>query len=195
VGAADLRTHGANIEPILRECMQRCPIFVGVRCSAAHSTDANVTSFATDANTLRDPNFIKGFEVLQLLNLLFDLWVYGHQLNDVYDLAIQYLSQTIVLDHCGTPVGMFNSNNLSAETTKTSWRNDLAKIATHCPNVFVKIGDGSLPVLGSGFAKRDVLPGSTEVADKFKELYAWTIETFRAERCMLEVRFFVFFFP
>ena len=44
-------------------------------------------------------------------------------------------------------------------------------------------------MMGHGFEARDKPPTSEEVASVLKELYLWVIETFGADRCMLEGNF------
>ena len=64
----------------------------------------------------------------------------------------------------------------------------MSKIAEDCPNVYVKIG-GLIPQLGHGFEKRDRPPSSEEVAEVYKDICLWTIQTFGAKRCMFESNF------
>jgi predicted TIM-barrel fold metal-dependent hydrolase len=107
VGTADLQAYGAGIEPLLEECVRRCPNFRGVRCSAAHDEKPDVENFAKAPGLYADAKFREGFAVLARLGLTFDAWVYAHQLGDVRDLALAFPNATIVLDHAGTPARLF----------------------------------------------------------------------------------------
>ena len=190
VGTADLQAYGAGIEPLLEECVRRCPNFRGVRCSAAHDEQPDVENFAKSPGLYADAKFREGFAVLARLGLTFDAWCYAHQLGDVRDLARAFPDATIVLDHAGTPTRLFGGEetrvNASADA---AWKKAMAEIASACPNVFVKIGGFVLPSVGAGFERRDAPPGSAEVAATFGPAYAWTVKTFGARRCMLESNF------
>ena len=205
VGTADLQAYGAGIEPLLEECVRRCPNFRGVRCSAAHDEKPDVENFARSPGLYADAKFREGFAVLARLGLTFDAWCYAHQLGDVRDLALAFPNATIVLDHAGTPARLFggeeNHKNKNKNKNKNkdgvavdasleaAWKTSMAEIASACPNVFVKVGGFALPSVGAGFETRDAPPGSAEVAATFGSAYAWTVKTFGARRCMLESNF------
>ena len=205
VGTADLQAYGAGIEPLLEECVRRCPNFRGVRCSAAHDEKPDVENFAKSPGLFADAKFREGFAVLARLGLTFDAWVYAHQLGDVRDLALAFPNATIVLDHAGTPPRLFRGPGIlddkddapleaiGGHWTNTlleaAWKTSMAEIASKCPNVFVKVGGFALPSVGAGFEQRDAPPNSEEVAATFGPAYAWTVKTFGANRCMLESNF------
>ena len=190
VGSADLQTYGADIEPLLAECVRRCPNFRGVRCSAAHDEQPDVENFAKSPGLYADAKFREGFAVLARLGLTFDAWCYAHQLGDVRDLARAFPDATIVLDHAGTPTRLFGGEETRVDASADeAWKKAMAEIASACPNVFVKIGGFVLPSVGAGFERRDAPPGSAEVAATFGPAYAWTVKTFGARRCMLESNF------
>lgn len=194
VGAADLAKHGAAIEPMLRECLARCPNFRGVRCSATHDPKLP-DKFHPTPGLYLDATFREGFAALARLGLVFDAWCYASQLADVHDLARAFPETTIVLNHAGTPACVFG-DVVGAEAyagrrreIEAAWKTRMREIADECPNVFVKIGGFATPWLGAGFEAREKPPGSAEVAEVFGELYAWTIRAFGPERCMLESNF------
>ena len=68
VGAADLAKHGAAIEPMLRECLARCPNFRGVRCSATHAPKVP-DKFHPTPGLYLDTTFREGFAALARLGL------------------------------------------------------------------------------------------------------------------------------
>jgi predicted TIM-barrel fold metal-dependent hydrolase len=63
------------------------------------------------------------------------------------------------------------------------------KIASDCPNVFIKVGGWGMPHLGHGLQARERPITSEEAANLFKEPYLWVIKTFGAGRCMFEGNF------
>ena len=205
IGSADLQAYGAGIEPLLAECVARCPNFRGVRCSAAHHPRPDVDNFTKSPGLYADAKFREGVAVLTKLGLSLDAWCYAHQLGDVRDLALAFPDATIVLDHAGTPARLFgkrfevgkfrelrdaSSDDCFVDVdVEAAWKASMEEIARACPNVFVKVGGFALPAVGAGFEKRDAPPSSTEVANTFGPFYRWTVETFGADRCMLESNF------
>ena len=109
--------------------------------------------------------------------------------------ALAFPKTTIILNHMGTPLAALgNVANAPALDGKqdeiiASWKAELTKIATECPNVFVKVGGLGIPQLGHGLEARGTPPTSQEVAALFKDLYLWVIATFGASRCMFESNF------
>ena len=55
---------------------------------------------------LLDPTFRKGFACLAPLGLSFDAWLFHPQIGELTDLARAFPDTTIVLDHCGGPIGI-----------------------------------------------------------------------------------------
>jgi predicted TIM-barrel fold metal-dependent hydrolase len=141
------------------------------------------------------PTFREGFALLEKHGLSFDAWVFSSQLPDVMDLALAFPGTTIVLNHAGTPLaGLGNvavapTYDGQQEDIMATWKVRMSHIAETCPNVYVKVGGAGVPQLGAGFEARAKPPSSEEVARVFKEMYLWTIETFGADRCMLEGNF------
>jgi L-fuconolactonase len=197
VGTADLGKYGAAVEPLLLACMAASPNYRGIRCNAAHDGALGKGgSFHPTPGLYAEPRFREGFALLGRHGLLFDAFVFGSQLDDVRGLALAFPDTTIVLDHCGAPLGALGDDVPGAPAlagrraeTVAGWRGAMRRLAAECPNVYVKIGGLVIPQLGHGLERRAVPAGSEEVAALLEELVLWMIETFGAARCMLEGNF------
>ena len=93
-----------------------------------------------------DAKFREGFKHLGELGLTFDAWLLEPQLGDVLSLARAFPDQKIVLDHCGTPLGMASYQGKLPERFDT-WRAMIKELAT-CPNVSVKLGGLAMSFAG-----------------------------------------------
>ncbi|MFL6060256.1 MAG: amidohydrolase family protein [Marmoricola sp.] len=125
----------------------------GVRCSAAHHPDPGVRPWGEE-DLLVQPDFLRGFAAVAERGLSFEAWVYSHQLPQVAALATEYPETTIVLDHYGTPVGLFGPRGRRTGRTPADrraildrWSDDIAQVAA-CPNVVAKHSGLGMPVLG-----------------------------------------------
>ncbi|MCX4097330.1 amidohydrolase family protein [Nocardia sp. alder85J] len=130
------------------------PLVRGIRTMVAHHPDPDVRSFAAAPGVLTSSGFLNGFVVLAERGLHFEAWVYSHQLPEVTALAQRYPEVTIVLNHLGTPAGIFGpvgratgSGQNSRHELFARWREDLAALAAQ-PNVVAKVSGLAMPVLG-----------------------------------------------
>ena len=166
-----------------------------MRCTAAYDERLGKPQFLDRPGLYKEATFREGFALLEAHGLSFDAWCFSAQLGDVLDLALAFPGTTIVLNHCGTPVGGLGPHSGVAEyegkeeEIMAEWRANMARIAAECPNVCVKVGAGGFPHVGAGFNKREKAPTSEEVAETFKSVYLYVIETFGCDRCMFEGTF------
>jgi predicted TIM-barrel fold metal-dependent hydrolase len=136
---------------------------------------------------LLDRRFREGFAQLAPLGLSFDAWLYHPQLPQLTDLARAFADTTIVLDHCGGPLGIGPYAG-QADAVYAAWRHDIDELA-RCPNVVAKLGGLAMPINGFGWHKRKQPPGSQELADATARYYLHVIERFGPQRCMFESNF------
>lgn len=139
----------------------------GVRYPAAHHPDRAVMSFTEGMHLLSEPEFLRGFAAVAERGLTFDLWIYNYQLPDAVVLAKEYPDTTFVLDHYGTPAGIFGPRGKGVGSTAQEraglldrWRDDVAALAV-LPNVVAKHSGLGMPVLG-GVPARPVEAGATK---------------------------------
>ena len=114
--------------------------FVGIRHSAAWDADPEVLGppFHAPEGLYRDARFREGFAELDKRGLTFDAWLLEPQLGDLIDLARAFPEQPIVLDHCGTPLGIASYRGKLGEHFDR-WRASIRALAK-CENVSVKLG-------------------------------------------------------
>ena len=134
-----------------------------------------------------DATFRAGFAQLAALGLSFEAWQYHSQLPDVLALARAFPDTTIVLNHCGGPLGVGPYAG-QTEAVFAQWRRDLLALAA-CPNVVVKVGGLAMRITPFGFDRRPSPPSSEELAAAWKPWVETCIEAFGAERCMFESNF------
>ena len=193
VATADPRD--SNFKKILQLHRKASPRFKGIRKMAAVHEDKNIHAWADEPHLYRNKKFLKGFEALAHLNLTFDAWVYSTQLNDVIALAKQFPETSIVLDHFGTPAGLFGQVGTLTGLTKIArenilfrWQEDMAELAL-CPNVYTKMSGLFMPVLGHQFHKQGRIASKQEVYDLAMPLITHALKSFGTYRVMFASNF------
>lgn len=185
IGHADLRL-GDGARPVLEALMAASPRFKGIRHAAAWDADADVLGrpFGHPPGLYLDATFRAGFKHLGELGLTFDAWLLEPQLDDFLSLARAFPDQPMVLDHCGTPLGIASYHGKLHERFDT-WRAKIGEIAT-CPNVSIKLG--GLAMAFCGLPDRGPAAGlSSEVLAAMWRPYIDTcIEAFGPQRAMFE---------
>ena len=147
IGHADL-TRGAAAGEVLDALAGASSRFKGIRHAAAWDADPDVLGppFHHPAGLYRDAKFREGFAELGKRGLTFDAWLLEPQLDDLLDLARAFPGQPIVLDHCGTPLGMASYHGKLHERFDL-WRAKIHEIAK-CPNVSIKLGGLAMSFAG-----------------------------------------------
>lgn len=189
VGHADL-TLGASVGELLdAEIAAGNGRFRGIRHTGSHDTDPDVLGsiFHAPANLYSDSRFREGFAELGKRNLTFDAWVLEPQIGDVVELARAFPEHKIVLDHCGTPLGI-GSYRGSQDQRFAQWKAAISTLA-RCPNVMVKLGGLAMPFCGLGDLGPERRPGADALAALFRPYIETCIEAFGAQRAMFESNF------
>ena len=119
--------------------------------------------------------------------LTFEAWCYHTQLPDLLALARAFPDTTIILDHCGGPLGVGPYAGRGDEVF-AEWKRAIAPLA-ECPNVVAKLGGLVMEVNGFGFHHRARPPTSQELTEATRRYYETTIGLFGVERCMFESNF------
>jgi predicted TIM-barrel fold metal-dependent hydrolase len=149
-----------------------------------------VRSWTSQAGLLASSDLLRGFAEVASRGLTFEAWVYSHQLADVAALAREYPQTTIVLNHYGTPVGIFGPRGRSTGHTDADragilarWRDDIAAVAAE-PNVVAKQSGMGMPLLGLPTPP----PGSTVdhdlLRDSMAPLVTHTADVFGPDRTL-----------
>lgn len=193
VATADPRD--SNFKKILQLHKKASPRFKGIRKMAAVHKDKEIRAWANEPHLYCNKKFLKGFEAIAQNNLTFDAWVYSTQLSDVIALARKFPETSIVLDHFGTPAGLFGHVGALTGLTKVArenilvrWQEDIAELAS-CPNVYTKMSGLFMPVLGHQFHKQNCLASKQEVYDLAFPLISHVLQHFGSYRVMFASNF------
>ena len=189
VSRADL-TLGAAAGPVL-DAHTRAGNgrFRGIRHAAGWDASDKVRNSHTNPpqNLYAQPNFRLGLKELAKRNLTFEAWQYHPQLPGLIALARAVPEARIVLNHVGGPLGIGPYAG-RRDDIFANWSRDIKELAS-CPNVFVKLGGLGMTICGFEFGKRDMLPGSQELADAWRPYLETCIAAFGPDRGMLESNF------
>ncbi|MDB5412207.1 MAG: amidohydrolase [Rubritepida sp.] len=189
IGMVDL-TLGERVTPLLEEHVAISGgRFVGVRNRTAWNPSPEVRSNleSPPPGPLAHPAFHDGARQLGKLGLTLDVWAYHPQMAQVLDVARAAPGLTLVVNHCGGPLGTGPYAGRRAEVF-TEWRASMVALAA-CPNVVVKIGGLTMEVTGFDFHHKKLPPSSQTLAEAWKPYVETCIELFGAERCMFESNF------
>jgi len=188
VGFADL-TLGSAVEEVLTAHMQASDRFRGIRYATAWDADSRIHAAHTrpSAALLENSSFREGYSQLSKHGLVFDAWLYFHQINELCDLAAAFPDTQIVLNHIGGPIGIGPYADQRA-TVLRRWRKSIARLA-RCPNVAVKLGGMAMKSAGFNWHKQPSPPTSEALAAAWHAYFSYCIELFGADRCMFESNF------
>ncbi|MBH68355.1 MAG: amidohydrolase [Rhodospirillaceae bacterium] len=189
VGHADL-TLGQKVKPVLdAHILAGGGRFRGIRHISAWHEDPELTnpSYPVEEKLLLDSAFRQGFAELEKLNLSFDAWLYHPQISELIDLAQTFPETSIILDHCGGPLGV-GKFGINRKETFVEWKTSIRELA-RCPNVTVKIGGLGMRINGYTFHEGQMPPGSDELSAAWAPYIETCIEYFGSNRCMFESNF------
>ncbi|MBF6467866.1 amidohydrolase family protein [Nocardia beijingensis] len=164
------------------------PLLRGIRTMVAHHPDPGVRSFTDAPGKLATKDFLDGFAHLAERGLSFEAWVYSHAIPDVTALAERYPEVPIVLNHLGTPAGIFGavgkhtgSNPGLRRQLLVRWRDDLAALAAR-PNVVAKVSGLMMPILGHPIPPRGTPTPVPQLLDRIGPLVEHAVDVFGADR-------------
>jgi predicted TIM-barrel fold metal-dependent hydrolase len=145
------------------------------------------TSRTGPQHLLLDSAFRSGYARLAARDLSFDAYVFHPQLPDLVDLARAFPNTTLIVNHCGGPLGIGPYAGKRSEIF-TDWSSQLRQLA-RCPGVFMKLGGLGSPRAGFGFEHRSTPASSAELAQAWQPYIETCIEMFSPQRCMFESNF------
>lgn len=160
--------------------------FRGIRHSAAWDADPATLGppFHAPEGLLTSDEFQAGFAHLGRFGLTFDAWVLEPQLADVIALARKFPDQPIVVDHCGTPLGIATYRGKLPQHFER-WRKAIRRLA-ELPNVSVKLGGLAMPFCGMPQDGPAGGTGSEALAEMWRPYIETCIEAFGPARAMFE---------
>jgi L-fuconolactonase len=185
IGHVDLRL-GDGAKPVLEALSAASPRFKGIRHAAAWDADPEVLGppFHAPQGLYLDATFRAGFAHLAPMGLTFDAWLLEPQLGDVLSLARAFPDQTIVLDHCGSPLGMGAYHGKLHERFDT-WRASIRALG-ELPNVHVKLGGLAMSFAGMPDHGPEAGLSSETLAAMWRPYIETCIEAFGPSRAMFE---------
>lgn len=189
VGFADL-TLGDRVTPVLEAHIGAAGgRFSGVRHAAAWDASEIIgnSAVATGPHDLLRPEFRAGLARLTTLGLSLDAWVFHPQLADVVDLARACPAATIIVGHCGGPLG-YGPYAGQRDQVFAAWKAGITELAT-CQNVVMKLGGMMMRLAAYDYGARSAPPSSVELAAHWRPYTEHCIERFGAARCMFESNF------
>lgn len=159
----------------------------GIRHMTAFDFDLPPIYGARSTGIMLDKKFREGFAQLAPRGLSFDAWLFHPQLPELVELAHCFPETSIVLDHCGGPIGI---GRYAARRTEgfQEWKSSTAALAD-CPNVSVKIGALNMSFTALDATHKPKPHNSQEMAALQRDIVLGTINLFGPARCMLESNF------
>ncbi len=190
VGCADLTLPAVKLDAVLDAMFAAANGRLrSIRNNAAWHADPQLQSNAIRPmpGLLRSKEFINGAAKLPGRDLTLDVWVYQTQLDEVFDLARQLPSLTVIVDHVGGPLGVGADEGRRQETYR-SWKAAMERLAL-LPNVLVKLGGLGMRSFGLKYFERELPPSSAELSAAWQPWIGETIQMFGTRRCMFESNF------
>ena len=186
---------GPDFSQLLDMHLEISGLVRGIRCMAAWHPDPKVRSWADTDGLFASADFLEGFGALADRDLVFEAWVYSHQLRDVRTLAREYPDTTIVLNHLGTPVGLFGPMGQSTGHTAAqrhelmrAWREDISAVA-QCRNVIAKLSGIAFPLLGYGHQRSGNIGTQQTLTNMTGPLLEHAVSVFGPDRLMFGSNF------
>lgn len=192
VAAADLRR--PDLADLLRAHRDASGRLRGIRDKLAWSPDRGVMDFAAQPQLMSDPSWRRGFATLADHDLVFDAWVYDHQINALGDLLRAHPEVRVVLDHLGSPVGAGGpfagrgGDDGQQAMIRERWREAIARLAER-PQVSVKLSGLFMPVLGWALHQRRAPVTVEQLAEALRPFVEHALACFGVERCMFASNF------
>jgi L-fuconolactonase len=189
VGYADLML-GDDVRPVLEAHVRAgSGRFSGIRYGTAWDASPVIgnSHSGSGPHVLQRPEVRRGLRQLGDLGLTFDAWVFHTQLSDVIEVARAFPDLSIIMGHCGGPLGYGPYANRKEQVFET-WKASMTQLA-RCPNVVVKLGGMLMRLAAFDYLSLSQPPSSTELAAHWRPYIETCIELFGAGRCLFESNF------
>ena len=163
--------------------------FRGIRHAAGWDASPDVRNSHTKPpqGLYNQAAYREGVAQLGALGLTYEAWQYHPQLTEVTALARAVPQTSMILNHCGGPLGIGPYAG-KTDAVFATWKADLLELA-RCPNVVVKLGGLGMDIGPFDHMRWPVPPSSRQIADAWKPWIETCIEAFGADRCMFESNF------
>ncbi|MEE2860450.1 MAG: amidohydrolase family protein [Pseudomonadota bacterium] len=187
VGFADLQL-GDRIAPVLDAMIDAAKgRLCGIRNTTAYHPDPLFRSNSRPApdGLLCSDAFRAGARQVAQRGLVLDVWAYQTQLGEVLAVTRDVPELTVVIDHCGGPLGL---GDYRSGAGFAKWRDAMADLA-RLPNTTVKIGGFGLTVMGYRYFEMDRPPSSDRLARDWRAHVETCLDLFGPQRAMFQSNF------
>lgn len=163
-------------------------IVKGIRHALAWTSDKGIEGAGEDIkeDTASQPDFRKGFALLEKYGFSYDVWAFHEQLEQLTKLAKAFPNQVIILDHVGEPLGI---STYTREKTWPKWKKGIEELAQASKNVNVKLSGLGMCRTGFRHDELDKPPTSEVLAKDWGPYFKVVIDAFGVERCMFASNF------
>jgi L-fuconolactonase len=186
ISHVDLR-FGSDVGPVLDAMIGAAPArFRGIRHAVAYDDDPALPRHrdAPRPHLLLEEAFRRGIAEIDARGLLYECYLWHPQLPELVDLARAFPELSIVVDHCGGPIGAGGYQHDRQAQTEI-WRRGMSALAA-CGNVVLKLGGVNMIVSGHEWHKRGAPPRSDEMLAAAGSYVSDSIDCFGTDRCMFE---------
>ena len=160
--------------------------FRGVRFQANWDGSGQIRGGApaTGPHLLVADQVLTGLRVLADMRLVLDVYVFFNQLRDVVEAARAVPGLTIVLNHCGGPLG-YGPYATNQDEHYRTWKSGMLAAARE-PNVVCKLCGVLNRSASWDYLHADRPATSRQIAEAWRRWIEPCIEAFGPERCMFE---------
>lgn len=186
VGEADL-TQGAAVRDVLEAHLKAGgDRFRGIRHMTVWSDDPKLAppGVMSPKDLAFHADFQQGFAQLAPLGLSFDAWCYYTQLDGIIELARRFPKTTIIMNHCGGPLGSASYASHRDEAY-AAWAKAVKELGQY-HNVYMKVGGLGMWTTGLPSAGQWPPAPSTQIAQEQRPYVEVCLQAFGVERCMFE---------
>jgi predicted TIM-barrel fold metal-dependent hydrolase len=161
----------------------------GIRNQTAWHEDPEITVNPVPPKPflLADASFAEAARVLPRYGLTLDVFAYHTQLDEVIALADGCPQTTIILDHCGGPIGVGRYGGRREEVF-SDWSAKMRRVAER-PNVRLKLGGLAMGISGFDFHLEPAPPAAARLQQAWAPYILFCIEIFGPDRCMFQSNF------
>lgn len=161
--------------------------FRGIRGHTHNDAEEMVGGKNWPDRMLYEPRVREAIACLAPLSLTYDAWLFHPQIPHLVDLARAQPQTTIVLVHCGGPLGTGRWAGKADEVFPV-WKAAMEELA-RCDNVYVKVGGLGTVTAGYTLWDREIPLSSEELAQEWSRWITPSIQMFGPERCMFQSNF------
>ncbi|CAN5296275.1 amidohydrolase family protein [soil metagenome] len=161
--------------------------FKGIRPTTAWHEDAGLRAIEVAPGVMGNAQARAAIGRIAVRGLSLDLWNFFTQADEVADLCRAFPDLTVIVDHCGGPIGIGPYADRQEEGF-AAWKGMIARIAD-CPNAVVKLGGLGMRYAGFGFNQWPAPPSSDDLVAAWGPHLRHCIDSFGPDRCLFESNF------